>query len=571
MMRRSWFILLCALCCTAAQAQTGNPVVSGSLQSDIMVAPQKDASIGAYEESYDNRYFLTNTYADFLLQSQYLDAGLRAEFMQFPMPGYDDPTKDIHFKGYGVPNLWGKLKLKKMDVTLGSLYEQFGSGFILRTYEERSLGIDNSLLGGRISYRPIEGLKVTALSGVQRTYWEWGSNLITGADAELSLDEWIRPLKAHDTHLTLGASWVNKHESQDASLGDVFFMQEIGADQYRLNVPAYVNAFDVRAQLQRGGFSALAEYAEKSADPNTLNNATYGKGRATMLSLTYARSGLSLLAQAKRSENMAFRSERGRNALSPAAYINHTPAFTLDHTYTLAALYPYATQHDGEWAFQGGVGYNFKRKTMLGGKYGTKLKVNYSLVKGLENNKLLGEKASDGPQNAFFKMGDTYYQDINAQLEKRLTKAFDMHLMYMHQRYNGQVINGHIEGMINSNIFIAEGKYKMSRKLTLRGEAQYLLTRHESGDWGFGLLELSVAPYLMFTVSDQIGRCEDASTETGYGDVKHYYNVSVTGNYKSHRLQVGYGRTRAGYNCTGGVCRYIPASKGVRISYNYNF
>lgn len=26
-----------------------------------------------------------------------------------------------------------------------------------------------------------------------------------------------------------------------------------------------------------------------------------------------------------------------------------------------------------------------------------------------------------------------------------------------------------------------------------------------------------------------------------------------------------------GYNCAGGVCRYVPASRGFQISYNYNF
>ncbi|WP_456002305.1 DUF6029 family protein, partial [Prevotella sp.] len=24
-------------------------------------------------------------------------------------------------------------------------------------------------------------------------------------------------------------------------------------------------------------------------------------------------------------------------------------------------------------------------------------------------------------------------------------------------------------------------------------------------------------------------------------------------------------------NCSGGVCRYIPATKGLTLSYNYNF
>ena len=74
-------------------------------------------------------------------------------------------------------------------------------------------------------------------------------------------------------------------------------------------------------------------------------------------------------------------------------------------------------------------------------------------------------------------------------------------------------------------------------------------------------MEVSVLPYLMFSVSDQW------NTEHG----EHYYMGTVTANYKSNRLMVGYGRTREGYNCSGGVCRYVPQTKGITISYNYNF
>jgi hypothetical protein len=45
---------------------------------------------------------------------------------------------------------------------------------------------------------------------------------------------------------------------------------------------------------------------------------------------------------------MSFRSRRSMNGTS--SFINHLPAFTMDHTYTLAALYPYATHPEGEWA-----------------------------------------------------------------------------------------------------------------------------------------------------------------------------------------------------------------------------
>ncbi|MEE1365573.1 MAG: DUF6029 family protein, partial [Muribaculaceae bacterium] len=112
------------------------------------------------------------------------------------------------------------------------------------------------------------------------------------------------------------------------------------------------------------------------------------------------------------------------------------------------------------------------------------------------------------------------------------------------------------------NIFVLEGQWKMSKKCQLRWEMQYLQTKQDRGDWIAGLVELSVAPDWMFTITDtyNIG-------ETNL----NYYSALVTYTYKANRFQVGYGRTRAGYNCSGGVCRWVPASKGFTIAYNYNF
>ena len=116
--------------------------------------------------------------------------------------------------------------------------------------------------------------------------------------------------------------------------------------------------------------------------------------------------------------------------------------------------------------------------------------------------------------------------------------------------------------MINSNIFIADGKYRFNNKFTLRGELQYLTTPNDDGDWAFALLELSVLPNWMFTVSDMYN--------CGVTD-EHYYQGLVTFSSGAHRLQVGYGRTRAGYNCSGGVCRWVPESEGATLSYNFSF
>lgn len=537
---------------TAAHAQSDSQkklTVTGSLQSDILI-PETDSKIGTDKTS---DWALTNTYAEVGVMSKYVDAGLRLEYLDHPLPGFEND-----FEGWGLGNVYAKFHIKNLEVTLGNYYEQFGSGFILRTYEERSLGIDNSLLGARVVVKPLKGVTLKALSGKQRRYWDYNDAFVSGGDVELNLDEWIKPLQDGGTYLTLGGSFVNKHED----------MEEImpNASQ-KLNLPRNVNAFDVRAGVQHGGINVLAEYAQKTQDPSFDNGYIYRKGYVAMLSGSYSQRGMSVLLQAKRSDNMSFRSSRSMTGTS--SFINHLPAFTHDQTYALAALYPYATRPGGEWAYQAELGYNFKKNTLLGGRYGTKVKANFSHVHSLNTTPRDGGGwGTDGYGSAFWKWGNSmYYQDIDVQLEKKFTKAFKLNLMYMNQFYNKTAVEGH-GGMIHSDIFIAEGKYQLSRKMTLRAEGQWLNTDHASDDWFFGLLELSVLPRFMFTVSDMYGRPE---LDGVYKSKEHYYSGAVTYAYGSHRLQLGYGRTRAGYNCSGGVCRWVPASKGVTVSYNYNF
>lgn len=542
-----------------AQEKQKPLVLKGSIQSDVLI-PQEDEKIktGTYDD-----WALTNTYAELQLLSKYVTAGARLEFLEYPLPGFE---KD--FKGWGVPYFYITGKYKKIELTAGDFYDQFGSGFIFRTYEERSLGIDNSLRGGRIVVQPFKGVNLKVLGGQQRRYWHHNDSWVYGGDLELSIDQWSKRMQESNTYLMLGASFISKNEGDENILKfqptgelDEFDTPILGA--YRLNLPKNVGAFDVRAQLQKGNYNFLAEYARKGQDPSFDNGYIYRQGSAFMLSGSYSKRGMSLLLQAKRSEDMAYRSARSVNGTS--SFINHLPAFSMQQTYTLAALYPYATQNAlGEWAFQAEAGYNFKRKTALGGKYGTNVKVNFSHIRAIDKTPIAADdvKGTKGYTSKFFKMGDeTYYQDINIQIEKKLTKQFKLNLMYMNQRYNKTVVEGE-GGMIKSNIAIVEGKYQFNKKFTLRGEVQYLNTQQDEGDWWFGLLELSVLPSFMFTVSDMYN--------AGETDI-HYYMASACYTHKAHRLQVGYGKTRAGYNCSGGVCRFVPASKGVQVSYNFNF
>ena len=64
-------------------------VVSGSIQSDILI-PQDDKKIGTEET---NDWGLTNTYADVSLTSDHVDAGVRLEYLEHPLPGFENDFK----------------------------------------------------------------------------------------------------------------------------------------------------------------------------------------------------------------------------------------------------------------------------------------------------------------------------------------------------------------------------------------------------------------------------------------------------------------------------------------------
>lgn len=549
------FILILALIPTLLQAKD-TVIVVGGIQHEALVP------IPTIEEGY----YLSNSYLDLgvrwdrgvgsgnresELGFQSLEFITRAELTQWPMLGYDPD-----FGGYGLSHLhvgatfdWGK-------ITVGDVYGQFGSGMVLRLYEDRALGVDNALRGGKIEVTPYKGIYLTALGGKQRRYWNcyddgaWGWNYkqdaVLGANLELGLQEWIPQLQDAGANLTIGGSYVSKYQKADT----ILFIDPSAMQAYMYNLPKWVGAGSVRAQLQMKGWNAMVEYAYKANDPSILNDYSYNHGEALLMSLSYSQKGLAVLAQVKRSENMSFRSDRQANLI--AGTINHMPPFAMQHTYMLTSLYPYSTDLTAnEWAFQGEVRYTWKRGTVMGGKYGTTLKLNASHIRGTSDT--------------WFGMSEEpYYTDVNLELNKKINKQWYIGAMAMYQTYNKRIIGK--SGIARSGIGVVEAKYAMNKNVQMRAELQYLYSKHYEGQWIAALYELSL--WRQLVLSGQwmynIGHAPDATNG-------HYYTVAATYTHGAHRLMAGYTKTREGFNCSGGVCRYVPEQQGVTLTYNFTW
>lgn len=524
---------------------------SFGIQSDIHLSTDDDI-----ENKWNG-----NTYIDGKLRNNYIEMGVRFEELSNPFPGHEIE------KGWGLPHFHLKGNYKGTELTIGDVYEQFGSGLLLRLYEDRPLGIDNAVRGGKINVSSIKGIVIKAIAGQQRKHFDRDGKVfnhdrgyILGGDIEFSLGQWIKPLINKGSNINVGFSAVSKYEKQSE------IIKFINGQYSKLNQPENVATWSSRVQMQYGNWDLYSEYAHKYNDPNATNGYTFNSGSAVTTTLSYSQKGVSILLGGRRSDNFDFRSarEETQNDLK----INYLQPFTQQHTYTLATLYPYATQSKGEWAFQSEIRYILPKKSTLGGKYGTALKLSGSYICALKNKGkfISAEEAigTNGNETEFWSLGNKYFHDINLEISKKISRNYRFTLNYMNQSYNQYIIEGHAENgnIVKSNIFIYEGKHKINKKLNLRTELQYLTTQQAQKDWIYGIVELSVLPYFIFSVSDQYN----------IGDTKkHYYMVSVTGMHKAHRLQLSYGKTRMGINCSGGVCRLMPQTQGLYLSYNFTF
>ena len=539
--------------------------VSGSIQHDGLFPTMDISAVRPVPRAgWAEIDHLNNTYLDLSMHYIRNDSnkvhfkGLRVatriEMTQWPLPGYE-----AGFGGHGIGHLSFTAFFDRCEITVGDVYAQFGSGLILNLYENKSLGIDGALRGAKLVTVPYHGLSLTALAGKQRRYWQcytdhafgWNytQDAVGGVDVILNIEQWSHAMLENEMHLAVGGGYVSKYEQNDT------IVTLVDGVPYMYRLPLWVGAGEIRTEWQMKGWDVLVEYAFKANDPSGDNAFSYRHGDALLASVSYSHKGLSVLTQVKRSNNMSFRSERKRTGL--AGRLNLMPAFAQQHTYALAALYPYATQYaGGEWAFQGELRCTFPKNTRMGGRNGTTLKLTASHIRGL---------ASEGSWIIGTRTGDEYYTDVNVEMNKRIAKRWWLNAMLMYQTYNSAVMEGKGE-LMRSGIAVFDTRIRINTNLSMRGELQYLYSPHYQGQWMFALYELSL--YNCLTVSGQwmynVGYAPEATNG-------HYYTVAITYTNGAHRLMAGYTKTRDCFNCSGGICRYVPEQEGICMNYNFTF
>ena len=527
----------------------GNFSTDGQLYND-------DEQIGAVKPPAD---FGLNSWMNLNYRTGNFEAGMRFESYEPALLGYPAGSA---YKGTGIGYRYATFRKDGLEVTAGNFYEQFGQGLAFRTYEERSLGVDNAMDGVRVKFNPDTGIYLKGIIGTQRLAFDKGTTqgvgVVRGIDGEISLVEafprCFPNMAAKGNNLTVGGSFVSKFQPDQDPL---------------LQLPENVGVWAARANYTTAKWNLYSEYAYKINDPNGSNGNIYKPGQALMANATYSVRGLGISAGVHTYDNMVFQSDRGAPSLFDLN-INYLPTLAKQHTYNLpATLYPYATQPNGEVAYQGEVFYKFKRGSKLGGKYGTKLSVNWTGAWSLDSTAIPNDTVHfTGYDTKFFSMGDRqYFSDFNVELRKKINADWELAFTYLNLVYDIETVQGKAgKPVIYADMFILEGLHNISDHTSLRFELQHLSTKQDHGNWATGLVELTFSPHWFVAALDQYNYGGGVETE------QVHYPIGTFGYIRGgSRFSFSYGRQRAGIFCVGGVCRVVPAANGLTASITTTF
>ena len=526
-------------------------VITGDFNLNLQ-SYQEDSKIGA--EAQDE-IVLNNAYLNLNYTRSNFASGIRYESYLNALADFDP-----EFKGNGIMYRYATYSIDNLEITAGNYYEQLGSGLIFRSYEEKGLGIDNAMDGVRLKYVPIDGLYLKTFIGKSRTYFTYSDGIFRGADAELNFNEILNSeLK---TKFIFGGSFVSRYQQRDNLI---------------FQIPQNVSAYASRINLMHGKWSYFGEYAYKINDPaNVLSQSqmNYANGTAFTQNITFSKRGFGISAEMHRTDNMTFKSDRDRDG--KAYIINYIPTLSKPHTYSLLALYPCATQADGELGIQFDIFYKFKKGSRLGGKYGTKIAINYSQINALEGGpSFLNDIRTHTP--TFINFDEVlHYQDFNISVAKKINRKFNTNFIFANQTYNKDVLEGKPigdYGILNSTILVSDISYKIKAGHTIRLELQSLISSQiedgkqpKEGDWSMSLIEYTISPHWFLSIQDMYNYGnEDINKQL------HYVNINAGFIKGANRFEIGYGKKREGIFCVGGVCKTVPSSNGFSLSVSSSF
>jgi hypothetical protein len=525
-------------------------VISGGLETNANVF-LKDSSIAAVGiPQYETQFFggeswlnLNYTYGDFT-------AGLRYDY--YLNSNLFNPKGS--FTNNGIGRWFVKKKFDKLQIEVGNFYDQIGSGIIYRTYEQRPLFLDNSLLGVNLKYNFSDNIFIKGFGGRQRNPVDF--NLYGGSVKGLASEGYFN-LGSEESPLTItpGVGFVHKTISEEAMERVISSVKNyVDDDRFLPNYNSY--ATTLYNTLTYKGFSWYVETAFKGKDvyynqfvtkKEIVGEPTFGRyvnapGSVLYTSLSFTKGKFGISVEGKRTKNFNFRVDPNLRLLR--GFISYIPPMNRQNTYRLTARYSPATQEISEQAFQAEARYTFSSKFSA--------LANVSNINTIEGEELYKE----------YLLETSYKPSTKWNITSGLQAVLYNQAIYE--------TKPNVDNVKTFTPYI-DALYKFNRKTSLRTELQYMSTQQDFGSWLFVLTELGLAPHWLFEASAMFNTNPKKPNSLGKIEGAVYPTLGAVYISGTNRYQLRYVKQVEGIVCSGGICRLEPAFSGVRFSINSTF
>ncbi len=509
----------------------------------------EDADIGATNiPQYDYQKIGTQAWFDLKYQYKGYELGIRLDL--FNNSNLKNPNQS--YNGLGIGKWYARKKINRLDITAGYIYDQIGSGIIYRSYVARPLFIDNALEGLRLEFDISDEWQIVGFAGKQKNEFTYFEANLKGLYTEGYID-----FGEGKPKLAPGIGMTNRTYS-DATIDamiDIASSYSLEADKNQIHLKYNTYAYSLYNRFTAGAFSWYIEGALKTIDTSfdpfesfsnfsgdeILGQYVSKKGNVLYTSLTYAKSGLGITLEGKRTEFFDYRIDP--RLIGIQGLINFLPPMNRNNTYRLTSRYAPAVQPLGELAFQGDLKYRFSKKW--------RASINGSYITDLDDQLLYSE----------------IYTDVSYKNPGKWSILGGLQLV----EYNQEVYETKPNvPNVKTIVPFMEFQYKFSRRKNLRIEAQYMNTKEDYGSWIFALAEFSLSPHWIFTVSDMYN-VDPKKKINGELKALHYPTVSAVYSYKNNRFTLSYVKQVEGIVCSGGICRLEPAFSGFQLGINSNF
>ncbi|MEI8100024.1 MAG: DUF6029 family protein [Bacteroidota bacterium] len=538
----------------------------GQFSGNLLMTYQKyvrDDSIGATTKVYKE-----NTAS--------ADAWL---FMQYRIKGYsfilrydafnNSPLLDPQsaYTNHGVGFWQINKSIDKLDITMGSFYDQFGTGILFRAYEQRQIGIDYAIQGMRLKYNINDKWAVKGFAGNQKgnikNRFGFANQVISGLNIEGNLD-----LGKDSKYgaLQVGASAVNRtldRETMDRLVGTINTYDL--ADRF---YPKY-NVYGGNAYFTytKDNFSWTVEGNVKSKEAIMEDDSKFHLtgGKVLYTSMSWGKGGwnlgkqkasVGLNVQARHVDHFSFRTAPTENLLN--GLVSYLPSMTRQNTYRLLSRYNAPGQAMGEDGIQGEI--EFKPRK------GTQIFFNGSYVQTLASNGKLNK--ATGVKEAEKLFSENYLEVVQKIGKHDKLKLGIQRIVYNQTRYESE------PEYIPVKTFTPFGEWlhTLDQGKSLRVEWQYLNTKNDQGSFANLMIEMFVRKNLSIAVADMVNVVPHRYERMIIADkVLHYPTFFIGYTEKNTVFTLAFLKQQQGVNCSGGICREEPAFSGVRFTVSSNF